>query len=398
MVSSSKPQQRTVCSDTLQRLVLDHLQHLDKRLQPTSADAATANEAALAAIRQAVVDGDISGAIDVTNAIDPSLLLEHPTLLFELKLQAWVELLRNNRTSPNALSWLRTELAPLALGAHPETYQRFQAALPLLLSCADGTSDGAQLDAHWSLRRRLNLASQLELTLRVKHNLFGSALEWYALVLYTSRYTSCYTCSVLRYLLLLARQYRSETGPNPNDGPPALTNPATHHLVHALLRPQRDPPLAPPEGTSCATQEVVVQALAQVLGYGRHETIGLLRCTGGDVPRALRLGLHTLHVDQELLHATLLEHAAVHLVRGLLCSHVRVGWRVGWRVAVQLCIQLCIPLCEQCIVIPCTPCSMIHYARLTVCSRPTAPWWNRWLSACLAISGRGDGRPWPTQW
>lgn len=188
MVSSSKCQQRVVCTDALQRLVLEHLQHLDRRLQPVSdPPVLDANiEAALLAIRKLVVDGDISRAIDTTQAIDPVLLTEHPTLLFELKLQAWIELLRNNRHDPdtmvpNALVWLRTELAPLALGAHPETYQRFQAALPLLLSCATdapSSNEEDKLEAHWSLRRRLHLASDLELTLRNRHNAFGSPLEW----------------------------------------------------------------------------------------------------------------------------------------------------------------------------------------------------------------------------
>lgn len=123
-------------------------------------------------------------------------------------------------------------------------------------------------------------------------------------------------CSILRYLLLLAKQYRAETGSDgpPSDGPPAHCDPATHQLIHSLLRPQRDPPIPPPEGTLCSTREVVVQALAQVLGYGRHEAIGLLRCTDGDVHKALRLGLHTLHLDDALLHQVLLGFAATHMV------------------------------------------------------------------------------------
>lgn len=123
--------------------------------------------------------------------------------------------------------------------------------------------------------------------------------------------------SLLRYLLLLAKQYRGETGAEgvPQEGPSAFCNPVTHQLVHSLLRPRRDPPLPPPEGTPCSTREVVVQALAQVLGYGRHDAIGLLRCTGDDVPKALQLGLHTLHLDDALLNETLLGYAAANMVR-----------------------------------------------------------------------------------
>lgn len=195
MVSSSKSQQCTLCTDTLQRLVLEHLQHLDKRMQPISTNESALDvdiEVALTAIRQAVVDGDISRAILVTSQTDPALLTEHPTLLFELKLQAWIELLRNTRSRPetmlpDALVWLRKELAPLALGAHPETYRRFQAALPLLLSCTttgapSSSSNQHEIEAHWSLRRRLHLASNLELTLRNRHNAFGSTFEWCASV------------------------------------------------------------------------------------------------------------------------------------------------------------------------------------------------------------------------
>lgn len=189
MVSSSKAQQRTLCTDTLQQLVLEHLQHLDKLQQPISETAGSVTEAALASIRQAIVDGNINQAIDMVHTIDPSLLgADNPTLLFELKLQAWIELLRANRHNPStmlpsALAWLRTELAPLALGAHPETYQRFQAALPLLLSCTDDAPSGVEaqpLEGHWSLRRRLLCASTLELTLRNRHNVLGSTLEWWA--------------------------------------------------------------------------------------------------------------------------------------------------------------------------------------------------------------------------
>ncbi len=59
---------------------------------------------------------------------------------------------------------------------------------------------------------------------------------------------------------------------------------------------------------------MTIQALAQVLAYGRQDAVSLLKCTKGDARKALLLGLQTLRLDVSLLHTTLLAYAAARLV------------------------------------------------------------------------------------
>ena len=54
-------------------------------------------------VRKKLQTGDVIGAIDLVNDIDPKILMQNPKLLFHLKQQRLIELIRNKEVSHLAL-------------------------------------------------------------------------------------------------------------------------------------------------------------------------------------------------------------------------------------------------------------------------------------------------------
>eukprot|EP00042_Codosiga_hollandica_P024370 m.102201 g.102201 ORF g.102201 m.102201 type:complete len:241 (+) comp51531_c0_seq7:104-826(+) len=64
-------------------------------------------------VRAAILEGDINGAIDALNDVNPELLDSDSSLYFSLQRQQMIELIKQNRIT-EALEFAQTELAPLA--------------------------------------------------------------------------------------------------------------------------------------------------------------------------------------------------------------------------------------------------------------------------------------------
>ena len=65
------------------------------------------------AARAAIDDGDVAGAIELVNQMDPELLENNATLLFTLQLQRLIELISFDEVEA-ALNFAQEYLAPLA--------------------------------------------------------------------------------------------------------------------------------------------------------------------------------------------------------------------------------------------------------------------------------------------
>ncbi len=275
---TTQQQQWTVCTSTLDTLVHEHLVFLQQcRQDPDTANGNT-KEATLQSIQHAIEQGKIDHAQQLVQSIDAALLDDHPTLLFQLKLQSWIEILRPGTQSmlPKALEWLRNELAPLALGAHPETYQQFQAALPLLLCGARGDDAHQQAmdDEHWSIQRRQRLASSVVLMLRNRHDELGTRLERYGCggcILINHYEDTTQSVAYSRWFMLIRTSQTTCTLPsqhpplpapacpqlpcrNRHNRPPLRRSPRIsrphhpHHHARPLAAPPGPPPGAPRGG------------------------------------------------------------------------------------------------------------------------------------------------------
>ena len=86
--------------------------------------------APLPQIRSAVQDGDVAGAIERVNDMDPELLDLRPGLVFRLHLQRLIELIRARRLE-DALELAQTELAHRGQG-NPEFLAEMEQVMALL--------------------------------------------------------------------------------------------------------------------------------------------------------------------------------------------------------------------------------------------------------------------------
>ncbi|CAM9358888.1 unnamed protein product [Phaeothamnion confervicola] len=118
------------------------------------------------AIRRAVLEGDIPRAVDLVNRMDPEMLQQDRTLLFQLKRQHLLELIRARKTD-DALDFARDELASLG-EADPTFLEQLEQTMTLLAFKDARTSPLAHLldvEQRQATAGRLNasiLAAQYE--------------------------------------------------------------------------------------------------------------------------------------------------------------------------------------------------------------------------------------------
>ena len=82
-------------------------------------------------IRRAVQGGDIEGAIEKVNDLDPEILEEHAELLFHLQQQRLIELIRKGSVE-EALEFAQDQLAPLGED-HPKFLEELERTVALLI-------------------------------------------------------------------------------------------------------------------------------------------------------------------------------------------------------------------------------------------------------------------------
>eukprot|EP00299_Pterocystis_sp_00344_P006316 c18128_g1_i1.p1 GENE.c18128_g1_i1~~c18128_g1_i1.p1 ORF type:complete len:240 (-),score=60.93 c18128_g1_i1:2-640(-) len=82
-------------------------------------------------IRDSVQLGDIEGAIDKVNDLNPDILDNNPQLLFDLKLQQLVELIRQNKIE-EGLAFAQSDLAQLC-EEHPEFLPSLEQTMALFV-------------------------------------------------------------------------------------------------------------------------------------------------------------------------------------------------------------------------------------------------------------------------
>jgi len=108
--------------DLSHQLVLDYLRlsgrtraarYLEKELDVTGPSQVTDKDEELGEIRRHILQGDIQGAVEAINDALPELLDSDESLMFRLKLQAFVELLRSpGYDLKEALAFAAEELVP----------------------------------------------------------------------------------------------------------------------------------------------------------------------------------------------------------------------------------------------------------------------------------------------
>ncbi|KIM22381.1 hypothetical protein M408DRAFT_332948 [Serendipita vermifera MAFF 305830] len=93
-------------------------------------------------IKEKVESGDVMGAIEMCNDLDPEILDARPRLHFHLLTQSLIELIRHGRTA-EALMFAKTELAPRA-ERNEEFLKELESVMCLLVYGATGPGTGKE--------------------------------------------------------------------------------------------------------------------------------------------------------------------------------------------------------------------------------------------------------------
>ncbi|KAK9825307.1 hypothetical protein WJX74_007735 [Apatococcus lobatus] len=290
---------QAINQDWLDKLVLTYLQ------QQTELQAESSCSARLLTgcekVRQLVENGRIREALSISEHIHPA-----PTkdlrLVFQLKRQQLVELLRQAPSQDGcaSLTFIRQELAPLALEAYDTSYAEFRKCLLLLVYPKDAAFGPVQQE--WDPASRTRLASVLCRTLRQAAGVQPCKLA--LLIRYLSR------------MMMLLKRF---------DAPEAAGNdPAVLKAASRLDTRARDCAPLP-----CASRERfpedLVQYLREAAGITRQEAVDSLRHTDGNMNQALDNELSSWHIDIPYLDQLVEDYANC---RGLTKQSSKAGEHV----------------------------------------------------------------------
>lgn len=234
------------------------------------------------AVRDAVRQADVAGGLLAADAVDASVLQDQ-RLLFQLKKQELIEVLRRSKSYEDALACVRAGLAALALDAYPEAYSEFKHLM--LAFVYDPESAPPSVAELWKPAQRIKLADVLAATLKQAVGGFDSDFT-----------------TLLRYLLVTSRSFHAMRDRGAHTCSTACT------LAKDLLLPDRAArPLHPEIGGTFP--EATVQALTQAAEMSREDAIAALKLSGGDVDRALRAELGCFRLNAGLLEELAWEYA-----------------------------------------------------------------------------------------
>lgn len=266
-------------------------------------------------MRDAILAGDIPAATAAIESAAPAVAGDGPTgERFALLRQHAAELVRQGARE-QALTLVRTHLAPLALAASPDAYGEFRATLLLLVEPSPPATGAAPDHPAWRHSVRSDLAGRVA---RGVLRETGAAASPPPLL------------AALRYLLLVhdaegvVAAFEGDREPGP-DG--SLSTPA---LAARLAGERGPPPPAPPSSSSGPFPEATVQALRFALALSREDAASALRAAGGDARAAVRDELAGRFGGEAELTALALDHAAS---RALPCAPAAIeaararGWR-----------------------------------------------------------------------
>jgi hypothetical protein len=130
-------------------------------------------------VRSAIQRGDISGAVDRINDLDPELLDRHPRIAFHLTQQLMIEQIRKGDMD-SALEYAQSELAPRA-ARHPEFLRELERTMTLLVMEKGDLADPAhrvkianEVNSALLAMQSQENASKLPILLRLLHHLQGT--------------------------------------------------------------------------------------------------------------------------------------------------------------------------------------------------------------------------------
>ncbi|KAJ5078794.1 ran-binding protein in the microtubule-organising centre protein [Anaeramoeba ignava] len=86
----------------------------------------------LFSIKQILINGEIQKVIKSLNEIDPNILDQNKDIYFLIKREEFIELIKKKEIE-SALNFAQKVLEPLALTAHPESYNKFKEVLLYLI-------------------------------------------------------------------------------------------------------------------------------------------------------------------------------------------------------------------------------------------------------------------------
>ncbi|VFQ69236.1 unnamed protein product [Cuscuta campestris] len=259
-----------------ENLIDDSLAPISPQSSPSPSSSSSSHSRLLIRkIRRSMEAGDVDASLDLLRLHAPSLLDDH-RLLFRLKKQKFIELLRKGteEDSKSAMECLQTSLAPCALDAYPEAYEEFKHVLLVLVY--DKNDNSSPVAHEWSEKRRFDLAGLLSSLLRAHLHAYDPLFAM-----------------TLRHLISIHKNVCSRQG---------VSSPISD-LIERLLFEDRDHPATPTESLYEAPpfDEVDIQALAHAVEITRQEAVDSLRFARGDVFQAFQNELCRMRMNDSVL-------------------------------------------------------------------------------------------------
>eukprot|EP01112_Ceratiomyxa_fruticulosa_P013331 TRINITY_DN3751_c0_g1_i1.p1 TRINITY_DN3751_c0_g1~~TRINITY_DN3751_c0_g1_i1.p1 ORF type:complete len:552 (-),score=114.24 TRINITY_DN3751_c0_g1_i1:883-2538(-) len=272
MSTTAIPAQYKVNSTLLDGLVLEYLHHEGY----LNGNAKNPYFDHFENIRALLLEGKISSAIQVCNALSPTALSSYPHLLFRLYKHKFCEILSEGKIE-QVIEFCRDVLAPFSQDAFPEAYNEFKRIMASLLNKQTDTIEKCTREERETLSSQVIFA--LKSTLNIQDPPFSS---------------------LIRYLVIHHNAYHAMKGIE-----------SQFPVIENFIMPSSSSTPSPAQTNSPTFKcdEKDVMSLVQTLGIHRNAAIESIVRAEGKISTALISELSKVPLNSDLLSSSLLNFA-----------------------------------------------------------------------------------------